>query len=50
VDVDNNPQLKKSYQVSSIPDSVYLSKNKVKSRRKGYNDLSNYLRWLKSNR
>lgn len=50
VDVDNNPQLKRSYQVSSIPDSVYLSKNKVKSRRKGYNDLGNYLKWLKSNR
>ena len=50
VDVDSNPQLKRSYQVSSIPDSVYLSKNKVKSRRKGYNDLGNYLKWLKSNK
>ena len=50
IDVDKNTNLKRSYSVSSIPDSVFLSKNKIKSRRKGYNDLGGYLRWLKSNR
>ena len=50
IDVDKNPKMKREYSVSSIPDSVFLSKNKVKSRRKGYNDLSSYLKWLKSNR
>jgi thiol-disulfide isomerase/thioredoxin len=50
INVDENTKIKKEYSVSSIPDSVYLSKNKIKSRRKGYNDLSNYLKWLKSNR
>jgi len=50
IDVDKNPKMKREYSVSSIPDSVFLSKNKVKSRRKGYNGLGNYLKWLKSNR
>lgn len=50
IDVDKNPKMKREYRVSSIPDSVFLSKNKIKSRRKGYNDLGNYLKWLKSNR
>ena len=50
IDVDNNPKMKREYSVSSIPDSLFLSKNKIKSRRKGYNDLGKYLKWLKSNR
>ena len=50
IDVDKNAKMKREYSVSSIPDSVFLSKNKIKSRRKGYNDLGNYLKWLKSNR
>ena len=50
IDVDKNPEMKREYKVSSIPNSVYLSKNKIKSGRKGYNDLGSYLKWLKSNR
>jgi thiol-disulfide isomerase/thioredoxin len=50
IDVDNNTSMKRKYGVGAIPDSVFMSENKIKSRKKGYNSLSGYLKWLKSNR
>jgi thioredoxin-related protein len=45
--LDENPDLKKKYSVSMIPDSRILKKNKTITTIKGY-DRTKYSKWLKN--
>lgn len=49
IDLNKNENLKKKYDISSIPDSRIFFKRKMKSSTKGYKKIE-YLEWLDKNK
>lgn len=47
IDIEEYPDLKKTYNVNMIPDSRYINKEKEQSRLRGY-EKNKYVQWLES--
>ena len=47
IDTDKQSDIASKYKIKSIPASFYIKNNKTISNKTGYNNITNYLNWIK---